>query len=352
MRRTGLALFIAGLALLALAAGGWAGPVEAQQGGQLALVDAHAHLMGPVGGPHPQEDFAGAAQRAVSLMDRLGLAASVVMPPPFVAGQDHIFDAEELAPQARLHPGRLFFLAGGGSLNPMLHQAAQEGVCSPETEARFLARARQIAELGARGFGEMAALHFSFRPEHPFEEAPADHPLLLKLADLAAQLGLPIDLHLEAVAQPMSLPAGLNSPPNPSRLQATLPGLERLLAHNRGAKIIWAHAGWDNTGQRTLALCRDLLSRHPNLYMSFKLDRRFPMNSAQDAEGRPQAEWVRLVEQFPDRFILGSDHFHLSPRSQQRLPQRAGPAVAFLRALPPELAQKVGWENPRRIFGL
>ena len=57
----------------------------------------------------------------------------------------------------------------------------------------------------------------------------------------------------------MPLPSHLKSPPNPPRLHANIAAFERLLAHNPRAKIIWDHAGWDNTGYRTADLCRRLL---------------------------------------------------------------------------------------------
>jgi prevent-host-death family protein len=39
------------------------------------------------------------------------------------------------------------------------------------------------------------------------------------------------------------------------------------------ARIVWLHAGWDLTGERTVALMRFLLSRHADLFISIKSDR-------------------------------------------------------------------------------
>lgn len=318
-------------------------------------VDGHTHLMvmEVQGGGQVEPNIEGACDTALGVMERLGMGALVVMPPPFIAGQQDRFDAEELALAAKAHPGRLYFLAGGGSLNPMIQQAVAEGEASEEMRQRFTARAKEIVALGARGFGEMAAEHLSFRPSHPYMAAPPDHPLFLLLADLAAAHGLPIDLHMEAVAQDMPAPEGLSST-NPPQLRANLAAFERLLEHNRQAKIIWSHAGWDNTGARDVALCRQLLDRHPNLYMSFKLDKRrgLPINKPLNRQGELKPAWLELVRAHPDRFILGSDHFFLSGGDQRQLPRRAPSMRKLLGLLPPGLARQVGCENPRRLFGL
>lgn len=55
---------------------------------------------------------------------------------------------------------------------------------------------------------------------------------------------MPIDIHMEAVPDDMPLPLGLNPSHNPGILKANISAFERLLSHNRKAKIIWAHAGW------------------------------------------------------------------------------------------------------------
>lgn len=344
---------LTGLAMC-LAWGLWPGSA-ALAGCPGGYVDAHAHLMVTEarGGGRYEPNPTGPSQAALGVMDRLGMGTLLVMPPPFTRGQEDIFDAEDLALATKAHAGRLAFLAGGGSLNLMIQQAVAEGRVSDELRARFMARAEAIVALGARGFGEMAAEHLSFRPEHPHISAPPDHPLFLLLADLAARHGLPMDLHMEAVATDMPLPDDLGAP-NPTRLRANIDALERLLAHNRQAKIIWAHAGWDNTGHRDVALCRRLFHAHPNLYMSFKLDKRrgLPASRPLDKEGRLKPEWLELIRAHPGRFILGSDHFFLASGDMRQLPQRASGMKMLLGLLPPDLAEQVGCRNPRKIFGL
>ena len=121
------------------------------------------------------------------------------------------------------------------------------------------------------------------------------------------------------------------------------------------AKILWSHVGWDNTGHRTAALTARLLEKHPNLYMSFKIS---PRDSR--AETRPiergrglKAEWLKVIREFPNRFIIGSDQFYLSPKMRGQIgPRSAEPTHKFFSLLPPDLARKIGYDNPKFIFNL
>jgi len=53
--------------------------------------------------------------------------------------------------------------------------------------------------------------------------------------------------------------------PNPASLHENITAFRRLLDHNPRARIVWVHAGWDLTGERTVALMRSLLEAHRNL---------------------------------------------------------------------------------------
>jgi predicted TIM-barrel fold metal-dependent hydrolase len=243
---------------------------------------------------------------------------------------------------------RLAFAAGGESLNPLLQQTPAERV-SAELVRRFVSIAEEIAAAGAASFGELAAEHFSSgRGRHPYESAPPDHPLLLALADLAARRRLPIDLHMEAVLQDMPFPPERPQGANPARLAANIARLERLLDHNPEAHIVWLHAGWDLTGERSVPLMRELLARHSNLMMSIKCDHSGAQATAPflaDGGGlRP--EWLAMLQAFPERFMIGSDQFLGDD------PERLLEARSLIDALPPELARRVARENALRVYRL
>lgn len=322
-------------------------------------IDVHNHLFGTTGkgGPFGRStDYPGAARAALSLMDGMAITRAIVMPPPFTEGQRDIFEAEAFLSAIGNHPGRFAFMGGGGSLNVMIQKAAKSGHTTPDDKKRFEEQAEKIMALGAVGFGEMAAEHLSLHPMHPHETAPPDHPLFLLLADLAARHDVPVDIHMEAVPQDMPLPDidRVKAGNNPSTLKANLPAFERLLSHNPGARIIWAHAGWDNTGFRTVRLMDEMLGRHRNLYMTFKFgDDSVAENRPIDAAGNLRAEWLELMKKYPDRFMMGTDQFFAPPFSEiRRGPGRGKQTRPLFSQLPPELAYRIAVENPQRVFHL
>ncbi|MCC7016190.1 MAG: amidohydrolase family protein [Rhodospirillales bacterium] len=333
-----LGAFAAALSLsLPLLAGG--GPA-ARAGDGAALIDTHVHAMR-------------SARRSANVpamlrtMDSYRVELSILLPPPFPPGHPGAYGLRELEPIARAHPDRFAFVAGGESLNPMIHRTPP-GEVTPGIAAEFRREAEAIARSGAAGFGELAAEHFSSgRGNHPYESTAPDHPLLLVLADIAAEHGMPIDLHMEAVPRDMPFPEHLAGGRNPETVKENISGLERLLAHNRNARIIWAHAGWDQTGERTVPLMRALLSRHSNLHMSVKLDPRGPQKtSALTPSGAIRPGWLALLREFPDRFMVGSDQFH--DEGEKRLAR----ARAFADALPADLAGRIVRENALRVYRL
>ena len=323
-------------------------------GTDFAYIDVHNHLSG---GPPQRTDYFGAARNALAQMNELGIKKIIIMPPPFSPGHRGLFEIDDLFPVVRSAPDRIAVLGGGGSLNVMIHETGKSESVSPEIKARFEKKAAEIISRGAIGFGEFAIEHFSFNNDHPYEAVPANHPLFLLLADLAAGYNVPMDVHMEVIPKDMPLPDRdilRRSGNNPKTLKENLSAFERLLAHNQKARIIWAHVGWCNTGFRTPALCRELFNKHSNLYMSFKLSPdSVPETRPVNEDGKTiKPEWLQLIKDFPDRFILGTDQFYVPPGARPVGPQKTEASRRFMSLLPPDLARQIGLDNPIRIFNL
>lgn len=287
-----------------------------------------------------------AVRSAIAGLARQNAAMILFQMPPDTFDHPGHYDAEVVLAEARKHPGKIGVLGGGGTLNAMVIQSAATGDAGPAVQKKFKARAEELLREGVIGFGELTAEHYS--GVTPYQYAPADHPLFLLLADIAAKHGVPIDLHMEAVPQDMALPANQKSPPNPPRLHANIAAFERLLAHNPRAKIIWAHAGADGTGFRTPELCRKLLRAHANLYMEIKTDPKNPGMNYPLADGKIKPEWLALFTEFPDRFVIGSDQHYPEPEAPV---QRWQEVVRLFNQLPASVRQQIGTENAARIFG-
>ncbi|MGD0091765.1 MAG: hypothetical protein ABSE73_17760, partial [Planctomycetota bacterium] len=197
----------------------------------------------------------------------------------------------------------------------------------------------------------------------------------------AAELGaLHAPTAVDLVTEDLSLPARFTSPLNPPVLHANLAAFERLLAHNRKASIAWAHAGSDPLGNWTPALSRELLGKHPNLYMSVRIPpgpgpggMRPPGPGPAGARpsliispnGEVNPEWLGLLKDFPDRFVIGSDQFMAPPEltgegygiQAAKKSALGAPAVRertrkLLASLPADVARKIAYENAQHLYKL
>jgi len=325
----------------------------AEKSAELIYVDTHNHLVSrrDLG----RYNFDKPGRIALQAMDGAGVKLNFLLPMPQAVNQKLRLTYEDLLPVVKEYPDRFAALGGGGSLNVMIQQAVKEGQVTTTMQKEFDKRALELVRMGAVGFGEMTAEHFSMDSKHPYETAPPDHPLFLRLADIGAEHDLPIDLHMEAIPEEMELPPRFQSPPNPRMLKPNIGALGRLLAYNRKAKIVWVHLGWDNTDKRTIHLTRQLLKENPNLYMSIRIASgmkkrkvvkpTFPL----DNNGLLKQEWLSLFEEFPDRFLIGSDEI-IKPTNNHPSAGSMYSTVSLLDQLPAKLRSQIGYENAYRIY--
>ncbi|GJL82571.1 MAG: hypothetical protein DHS20C01_22050 [marine bacterium B5-7] len=336
--------------------------MQAKASGKIPVIDVHTHLSG-----HPstsmQERLAINRERVAKLalqeMDNNNVRLSIIMPTPTINGK---LNYESLVEQSRKHPGRFAVLGGGAMLNPIIQNTPPDKVTSAKKKI-FEERAESILRGGAIGFGEMAGLHFSYFEKHPFENSPPDHPLFLLLADIAARHDVPIDLHHELVVKEIPVPEKLRiqSSKNPARIGPNVAALERLLSYNTKTRVILDHSV-DSTGHRTAAIIRGLMQRHSNLYMSLNVipGFLFSENLPLRASGKIDSDWKALIEEFPDRFLIGSDQFYYEKEKKRMNACRpncdagdhVGPSQRWLKFLTPATAEKVAYANAERVFRL
>ena len=113
-----------------------------------------------------------------------------------------------------------------------------------------------------------------------------------------------------------------------------------LLAHNRSAKIIWAHTGFSTPTERV----RELLETYPDLMgeLSYR-------GGVTESGGRLAAEWRELFARHSDRFLLGSDTW-INERwfGYDTIMQTYR---GWLAQLPQEQARRIAHGNAERLFG-
>ncbi len=342
-------------------------------------VDVHQHFASNVAFSQAAEELI-AKMEAVHVGSGTGVAFTLIQPPPAAGDSDagaHYDYLSNMSPSllqvVEDHPLEFGLVAGGGILNSWIHEAVLDERTINDTErANFKAAAGGIIDDGVLAFGEMAVLHISLEGNHPFIASPADHPLYLALAEVSVERSVPIDIHLEAVDQealavPDEMPSNCfqnveNGGNNPVSLANSIDAFEILLDHQfdaaadpEDAAIVWSHVGWDNTGDLTAELLDRLFAAHPNLYASLKiLDAPGPCQSMENRplteDGDLRPEWLALFEEWPERFVLGSDEF-VGGTDGVGAPSTQG-TWDLMAQLPDELAQAFACDNPRRIYGI
>ena len=188
-----------------------------------------------------------------------------------------------------------------------------------------------------RGIGEVITRHDDLTALTAGETARANHPALMKVYRLAARHDLPVLLHSNLTSLREETPIYLGE-------------LEDALKSNPDTRFVLAHAGTSGGVEERQAplatlneIIRALLERYDNLYvdLSWSVREHYLIE-----DGAPRAAWVTLIEDHPDRFVLGSDvvgHFD----SIGAILDEYRP---LLEALPGPVADKLRADNARALL--
>lgn len=236
--------------------------------GPLAIVDVHLHL-------DPKWDGAALAR---------ALETSGVT---WAGSGSFAEDVEALRIAAGMGP-RVFPFAGHTPVRALITTYGERAWTLQEPAAQLYLTFLDLALAAGtyRGIGELFANNLMSHPANVAAMSwPADSALMRGLWSLSVRYRVPLSVHMEAV-------------------DASVAGMERLLATDRGGTWIWAHCGQ----YASASLVRRLLAAHSNLScdLSFResaRDRRAPI----DVSGILRPEWSQLFEDMPERFMVGTD---------------------------------------------
>jgi predicted TIM-barrel fold metal-dependent hydrolase len=265
------------------------------------FTDAHVHLNDP--------------EAWIRLMDDAGIARAVVL-----RGRD--IDNQELLAAGQRWPERLLpFL----SVSPEHREHRGRWEADDPT---LVETVESLLEAGGfYGIGEISVSHF---PGRGFPEADFDPRGRVMRGILAAarRYAVPVLVHVEV-----------------TRLKE----LAEVLEDFRDVTVIWAHGGYT-----PLVLAERMLAQHPNLVyeLSARTWQRHPRSPdytilRNDSDVWP--EWIALIEQQPDRFVIGTD---ASLRSLASDAQKITSVWGLLDQLDPQVRRKVAGENLDRILGI
>jgi predicted TIM-barrel fold metal-dependent hydrolase len=142
--------------------------------------------------------------------------------------------------------------------------------------------------------------------------ADAELPVPRRMVELAKRHGLMLHAHSDADA------------------------IERLFRQWPQARILWAHAGFEQP-----AKVREMLRRYQNLWadLSFRTD-----HASGDKVVRA---WREAFLEFPDRFMLGTDTY--TPERWHFVDENASWSRRWLADLPREIAERIAWKNGEEV---
>ena len=105
------------------------------------------------------------------------------------------------------------------------------------------------------------------------------------------------------------------------------------------ARVLWAHSGFDRPDE-----VRAMLRKHKNLWsdLAFRND--------QASDGKVLPEWRAAFEEFPDRFMVGTDTF--APERWYYINDHAEYTRGWLKDLPADIAKKIAFENAQTMLSL
>jgi predicted TIM-barrel fold metal-dependent hydrolase len=113
--------------------------------------------------------------------------------------------------------------------------------------------------------------------------------------------------------------------------------IERLFKQDPQARILWAHSGFDAPER-----VRAMLRKHRSLWCDLAF------RTEQGSGGKVPADWRAAFEEFPDRFMVGTDTF--TPERWHYIVEHANWSRAWLADLPQELAERIAWRNGDALF--
>jgi hypothetical protein len=159
-----------------------------------------------------------------------------------------------------------------------------------------------------RGIGEF----------HLYDSANANGAVAVKLMRLARDRRLAVLAHVDDTA------------------------IDLLFAHAPTVRLIWAHTG---IGGTPVERVREMLHRYPTLVCELSY-----RPGLTDPDGHLAPPWKTLFDEFPSRFVLGSDTWINARWADYEGLMRA--ARLWLGDLPPATAQRIAWGNAAALFDL
>ena len=178
-----------------------------------------------------------------------------------------------------------------------------------------------------QGIGEVMTRHDDLSALTYGDAPHADSVSLDPLYELAAQHDMPVSVHSDVSSVWKREPLYLHE-------------IENAVKNHPRTRIIWCHAGVSRRiDVPTLAgEVRRMLAAYPNLYVDLSW---VVFETYLTKNGQPVPDWVKLIEAYPTRFMIGSDKVGKFDNYHEEMQKY----YVLLDALKPDTARKVAHDN-------
>lgn len=187
-----------------------------------------------------------------------------------------------------------------------------------------------------KGFGELILNNKSTNPNVAFRRKVAiDSPPLEAIFSIANKYKAFVQIHAEDDEDSVS-------------------GIKNLASKFKDVNIILSHCLFTSNTE----MVRDLLKSHPNTYceLSARSRSHFPNPTTSLAQQRIiysedgiKSEWVQLIEDFPERFMVGTDTFNANVNFERNIREIR---LGLLPALKSTTIEMVAFKNAVRVMRL
>lgn len=183
------------------------------------------------------------------------------------------------------------------------------------------------------GIGEVFLRHDDLTALNRAETPRANMKSMDAVYQLASRCHVPILMHTNISGVGISQPAYLHE-------------LVEALSVHPQTKVVLAHAGISRRihVDNLTAILKDLLKQHNNLYIDLSWIV-YPQEIL-DKNDNPKTEWLQLIEQFPERIMIGSDMVGSFLQYKNTIDKYR----ILLNHLKPRTAYMVGYKNADTIY--
>lgn len=301
------------------------------------IIDTHAHIFDRRG----RLDL----DAVLEQMDAAGVRRILVLPTPnegrYRERDDNAAARRRLV---RMGAGRAGRLCGSTYFTVWMHEAWRNGYREDDLAARLARLGKDLKQGGCLGIGEIGPYHFEKHPGQWVIRIPMNFAPMVRLAQLAAGApggGVWLDLHAEPV-----------TPSGESYEDRVFGGIAHLFRQAPGLKLILAHSAMTNPHN-----ARALLKAHANLMMNLKMvtpNRNLAWNNLGPIVNQDRElfeDWAVLMEDMPERFMIGSDARFGSKRYRPgKYKRRLRRLRRLLGSLDAAAAEMIAWRNAERLW--